>query len=89
MKTRMMAALAATTLALSMGVATASEIGGTGIMDGASPGYLQQQQQLLREPGYSIGTGAAHVGNSSTQFAMRIIPDYQFGDAIAQVHYIP
>ena len=89
MKTRIMAALAATTLALSMGVATAGEIGGAGIMDGASPGYLQQQQQLRSEPGYSIGTGAASVGNSSTQLAMRSIPDYQFGDAIAQVHYMP
>ena len=79
MNTRIIAALAATTLALSMGVASASEIGGATIMDGASPGYLQQQQQLLREPGYSIGTGAA----------IERAPDYQLGEAIAQVHYIP
>jgi len=83
MKTRIMAAVAATTLAFSMGVASASEIGGAAIMDGASPGYLQQQQQLLREPGYSIGTGAA------AQRAPRTIPDYQLGEAIAQVHYMP
>ena len=80
MKTRIMATLAAATLALSMGVAIAGEIGGAGIMDGASPGYLQQQQQLLREPGYSIGTGAAHVSNVSdpandaTQRALQVIP---------------
>ena len=55
MKTRIMAAIAATTLALSMGVATAGEIGGAAIMDGASPGYLQQQQQLHSEPGHSPG----------------------------------
>jgi hypothetical protein len=69
MKTGIMAAVAAATLALSMGAATASEIGGAGIRDGSSTGYLQQQQQLLREPGYSIGTGAAHVGDGSD-------PDY-------------
>ena len=79
MKSGIMAALAATTLALSMGVASATEIGGGAIMDGASPGYLQQQQQLLREPGYSTGTGAA------TERA----PDYRLGEALAQVHYMP
>jgi len=79
MNTRIIAALAATTLALSVGVASAREIGGGAIMDGSSPGYLQQQQQLLREPGYSTGTGAATDRD----------PDYQLGDAIAQVHYIP
>ena len=83
MKARIMAGVAAATLALSMGVATAAEIGGTAIMDGASPGYLQQQQQLRNEPGYSIGTGAA------TQRTLQDTPDYQYGDAIAQVHYMP
>ena len=84
MKTRITAVVAATTLALSMGVAAAGEIGGAGIRDGASPGYLQQQQQLLREPGYSIGTGAAHVGDGSdsnyeaTQRALLTTPGYQF-----------
>jgi len=73
-----MAAVAATTLALSMGVASAAEIGGATIMDGTSPGYLQQQQQLRNEPGYSIGTGAA-----------RNTPSYQYGEALAQVHYMP
>lgn len=82
MKTRIMAAVAATTLALSMGVASAGEIGGAAIMDGVSPGYLQQQQQLRSEPGYSIGTGAA------TQHPLQSIPDYQLGEAIAQVHHL-
>jgi hypothetical protein len=76
MKTRIMAAVAATTLALSMGVATAGEISGPAIRDGSSPGYLQQQQQLQRQPGYSVGTGSVAPG----------IPDYQLGNAIAQVH---
>jgi len=90
MKTQIMATLAATTLALSMGVANAGEIGGAGIMDGASPGYLQQQQQLLSEPGYSTGTGAAYIGDgSAAAYAGRTIPGYQFGEAILQVHYIP
>jgi len=85
MKTRIMAAVAATTLALSMGVAVAGEIGGAGIRDGASPGYLQQQQELLREPGYSIGTGAAHVGDGSdsnylaTKHALQTTPGYENG----------
>ena len=78
MRARIMAAVAATTLALSMGVASAAEIGGATIMDGTSPGYLQQQQQLRNEPGYSIGTGAA-----------RNTPSYQYGEALAQVHYMP
>lgn len=65
MKTGIMGVVAAATLALSMGVATAGEIGGAGPSDGSSAGYLQQQQLLLREPGYSIGTGAAHVGDGS------------------------
>jgi hypothetical protein len=95
MKARIMAGVAATALALSMGVATAGEIGGSAIMDGASPGYLQQQQQLRNEPGYSIGTGAAYIGDGSdpayeaTQRALRTTPGYQFGEAIAQVHYMP
>jgi hypothetical protein len=91
MKARIMAGVAAVTLALSIGVASAAEIGGAGIMDGASPGYLQQQQQLRSEPGYSIGTGAAYVGDGSdsnyeaTQRALRTSPGYQFGEALARV----
>jgi hypothetical protein len=81
MKTRIMGAIAATTLAFSMGVATAGEISGPAIRDGSSPGYLQQQRQLQREPGYSVGTGSA------TQHAPGIL-DYQLGNAIAQVHYM-
>jgi hypothetical protein len=91
MKTRIMAALAATTLALSMGVATAGEISGPSIRDGSSPGYLQQQQQLLTEPGYSVGSGAAYVGDGSdsnyeaTQRALRNMPGFKFGEASAQI----
>jgi len=81
-----MAAVAATALALSMGVASAAEFGGAAITDGASPGYLQQQQQLLKEPGYSVGTGAAHVGDGSdpdyraTQRALASTPGYHGGE---------
>jgi hypothetical protein len=91
MKARIMAAVAATTLTLGMGVATAGEIGGAGIRDGASPGYLQQQQQLLNEPGYSVGSGAAYVGDGSdpnyeaTQRALRTMPGFKFGEASAQI----
>ena len=85
MRTRIVAAVAATALALSMGVATAGEIGGAGIRDGASSGYLQQQQQLLGEPGYSVGTGAAHVGDGSdpnylaSRRTLQTAPGYQNG----------
>jgi hypothetical protein len=91
MKTRIMAVLAATTLALSMGVATAGEIGGPAIRDGSTPGYLQQQQQLLSEPGYSIGSGAAYVGDGSdsnyvaTQHQLRNMPGFKYGEASAQI----
>lgn len=91
MTARIMAAVAATTLALGISAASAAEIGGAEIMDGASPGYLQQQQQLRNEPGYSIGTGAAYLGDGSdpnyaaTQRALRTMPGYQFGEAIARV----
>jgi hypothetical protein len=78
MKTRIMAAVAATTLVLSMGVATAGEISGPAIRDGSSPGYLQQQQQLQREPGYSVGTAAASEPAPG-------IPDYQLGNALWRV----
>ena len=86
MRARIMAGVAAATLALSMGVASAAEFGGATIMDGASPGYLQQQQQLLREPGYSVGTGAAHVGDGSdpnylaTNRALANTPGYPGGE---------
>jgi len=79
-----MAAVAATTLALSMGIASAAETGGAAIMDGTNPGDLQQQQQFRNEPGYSIGTGAAYVGDGSdsnyeaTQRALLTTPGYQF-----------
>lgn len=88
-----MAGVAATVLVVSMGVASAAEIGG-GIMDGSSPGYLQQQQQLRNEPGYSIGTGAAYVGDGSdpnyeaTQRALRSSPGYQNGEALARVNFM-
>jgi hypothetical protein len=92
MKTRIIAGVAATTLALSMGVASATEIGGAQIRDGASPGYLQQQQQqLLNEPGYSVGTEAAYVGDGSdpiyeaTQRALRNMPGFQFGEDDARI----
>lgn len=90
MKARIIAGVAATTLALCMGVASAAEIAGAQIRDGSSPGYLQQQQQLLNEPGYSIGGGAAYVGDGSdsnyeaTQRALRNMPGFKFGEASAQ-----
>jgi hypothetical protein len=90
MKARIIAGVAATTLVLSLGVASAAEIAGAEIRDGASPGYLQQQQQLLNGPGYSIGAGAAYIGDGSdpsyeaTQRALRNMPGFQFGEASAQ-----
>ena len=32
--------------------------------DGSNPSYLRDQQQLMNEPGYSIGTGAARVSGT-------------------------
>lgn len=93
MKTRIMAGVAATALALSIGAASAAEVGGAGIMDGGTPGYLEQQQQLRNEPGYSVGTGAAHIGDgsdpdyTSTNRALRSTPGYQYGAAVARVPY--
>jgi hypothetical protein len=86
MKARIIAGVAATALALCIGVASASEISGPQIRDGASPGYLQQEQQLRSEPGYSLGTGAAYVGDGSdsnyeaTQRTLRTVPGFQFGE---------
>lgn len=42
--------------------------GGTGaasIGDDSGPTYLKDQQQLLKEPGYSLGGGAARIGDGS------------------------
>ncbi len=86
MKARIIAGVAAITLALGMGVASAAEISGPQIRDGSSPGYLQQQQQLLTGPGYSVGTGAAYVGDGSdanyeaTQRTLRTMPGYVRGE---------
>jgi hypothetical protein len=33
------------------------------VSDGCTPSYLRSQQEILREPGYSIGTGAAALCN--------------------------
>ncbi len=34
------------------------------VTDGCSPSYLPNQQEVLREPGYSIGTGAARISGA-------------------------
>ena len=86
MKAQIMAGAAAIALVLSMGVASAAQIG-----DGSTPGYLQQQEQLRNEPGYNLGTGAAHIGDGSdpnyqaTQRALRNMPGFQFGEGDVRV----
>jgi hypothetical protein len=50
-------------------VANAAYIG-----DGSDPCYLQDQQELMDEPGYSIGTGAAQVCNAPTTVGHRSDP---------------
>jgi len=35
------------------------------VSDGSDPSYLRDQQALLNEPGYSIGTGAARISSAS------------------------
>ena len=35
------------------------------VSDGSDPSYLRDQQALLKEPGYSIGTGAAQITSAS------------------------
>jgi len=95
MKTRIITALAPATLALSMHVATAGEIGGARVMDGASPGHLRLQQQVSSEPGYGIGTGVGYIGDESdpayeaTLRMLRTTPGYLFGEGGARVHYLP
>jgi hypothetical protein len=42
--------------------AVAQNSDGASVGDGSTPGYQQNQQDLLNEPGYSIGTGAAVQG---------------------------
>ena len=39
---------------------------GPTLSDGSGPGYLKRQKQLLDEPGYSVGTSAAHVADGSS-----------------------
>ncbi len=61
MKRPIMAGAAAIMLGLSMGVASAAEIG-----DGSTNGYLQQQIDPRNGSTYSVGTGAAHIGDGSS-----------------------
>jgi hypothetical protein len=40
-------------------------VDGAHVGDGSAPSYEQDQRQLMNEPGYSIGTGAAQVSGGS------------------------
>lgn len=64
---------------------------GATIGDGSSPGYLKEQQQLLNEPGYGGGNGAAHIGGGSNPGYLKqqkqIVdePGYNIGASTAHV----
>jgi len=86
MNLRIVAGAAGIALVLSAGVASAARIG-----DGATPGYLQEQEELRNEPGYNLGTGAARIGDGSdpdyeaTQRALRTMPGFRFGEGAAHI----
>jgi hypothetical protein len=46
------------------------------VSDGRSPSYLPDQQAVLREPGYSIGTGAAELGHAPATIGDGSDPSY-------------
>jgi hypothetical protein len=75
MTAHIMAGAAALALVLGTGVASATSIG-----SGSNSSYEQNRQQLQTEPGYSVGTGAAHIGDGSDpgylaqQHALRSMP---------------
>ncbi len=74
------------TVAASMTMAqTAPHVG-----DGSGPGYVAAQHKLTTEPGYSVGTGAAHVGSPGTSWAakqreLRAEPGYSIGTGSAEI----
>ncbi len=58
-----------------------------GVYDGCNPNYLKSQQELPREPGYSVGTGCAHISNSvdpKTQRELTTEPGYSIGTGSAR-----
>ena len=61
----------------------------SGVYDGCNPHYLRDQQELLREPGYNIGTGCGRVGDGSdpdylqTQKELQAEPGYNVGGGSA------
>jgi len=68
------------------------------VSDGSDPSYLRTQQQLVNEPGYSIGTGAVQVASTAAgvgdgsdqsyrrdQSQLRQEPGYSVGTGSAQV----
>jgi hypothetical protein len=65
----------------------AGDSSSAGVYDGCNPNYLKGQQELPREPGYSIGTGCAHVSNEvdpKTQKKLTTEPGYSIGTGSAQ-----
>ncbi len=60
-----------------------------GVYDGCNPNYVKGQQELPREPGYSIGTGCAHISNEvdpKTQKELTTEPGYSVGTGSAQTN---
>jgi hypothetical protein len=47
--------------------ASAAAMQGPYIGDGSDPSYLRMQQELLTEPGYSVGTGAAQISKAAAK----------------------
>lgn len=74
---------------------------GAYIGDGADPSYLREQQELLTEPGYSVGTGAAQIGKAAAELGdgsnqsyrqnqekLPLEPGYSVGTGAARVNSI-
>ncbi|HUB43932.1 MAG TPA: hypothetical protein VMB73_03015 [Acetobacteraceae bacterium] len=54
--------------------ASATVVNAAYIGDGTSPCYQQSQRELLNEPGYSVGTGAAQVCDAPATVGQRSDP---------------
>ena len=84
----------AATVALALSTATAIAVALThpvGNVAGTTPSSPWSQPDLLREPGYGVGTGAAHIGDGfspsyqQAQQELRHGPGYSIGAGTAQV----
>ena len=61
------------------------------ISDGSNPAYLRNQNALINEPGYSIGTGAARISDGSDpsylgqQRTLALEPGFSVGTGAARI----